>query len=239
MNKMKYDYYKTNSDETLIFLHGWGLTGNHFNKIINKLGGKKSYIKIDFYGFGQSEMPKDYFDTYEYAYHIFLLLKKLNVSNKIILVGHSFGGRVAIILGGLFNLNIGSLVLTSSAGINKFSFKNFIKIKMYKCLKLLNKIKLLPAMFLSKFGSDDYKNCNEILRKVFVKVVRQDLRYMLNRINVTVYLFWDKKDKTTPYYICKKIICCVKQYKIILTKNGGHFACFYNINKFSELLLKI
>ena len=36
MNKMKYDYYKTNSDETLVFLHGWGLSGNHFDKIINK-----------------------------------------------------------------------------------------------------------------------------------------------------------------------------------------------------------
>ena len=119
MLKLNYDYVNRNTPMTYVFLHGWGCSKNYWNKVIAKLN-EVSILNIDLFGFGESEDPYDYFDTYEYAYQIFLLLKKLGI-NKIVLVGHSFGGRLSILLSSIFDVDVSVCVLTSSAGLNKFN----------------------------------------------------------------------------------------------------------------------
>lgn len=236
MNKLYYEYKNLESKNVFLFLHGWGLTGKSFDKIINKLN-DISYIKLDLYGFGKSGDAKEYFDAYEYAYQIFLLIKKLNIENLII-VGHSFGGRIAIILTSVFNIKVEALVLTSSAGLNRFSLCKWLKIKLYKTLKFFSKYKLINKSVLEKFGSKDLRNAEYDMKKILLNVVVQDLTYLLHLIRCRTLLVWDKTDKETPYWICKKIKKQTKQSKIILYKNGGHFVAFENVNKFSELLLK-
>ena len=83
MNGINYEYIKNKEDITVVFLHGWGLSGNAFNQIISRLDERLSVLKVDLPGFGLSREPESYFDTYEYSYQIFLLLKKLNI-NKLI-----------------------------------------------------------------------------------------------------------------------------------------------------------
>ena len=87
----------SNGKNVILFLHGWGLDKNSFDCVIKKIYSNISIMSLDFFGFGNSETPEKYFDTYEYAYHVFLLISELNFENLII-VGHSFGGRIAIIL---------------------------------------------------------------------------------------------------------------------------------------------
>ena len=128
--KLNFDYINNGTDKIIVFLHGWGCSKNIWNKIINKLN-NVSILNIDLFGFGESDEPRDYFDTYEYSYQIFLLLKKLDIKN-IVFVGHSFGGRLAILLSSIFDLSISGCVLTSSAGLNKFNLVKWVKIKWYK-----------------------------------------------------------------------------------------------------------
>lgn len=237
MIKIHYEYKNFSSKKTVVFLHGWGLDGDSFNSIIKRVKAI-STVKIDLCGFGLSDKPKEYFDTYEYAYQIFLLLKKLKVKN-IVLVGHSFGGRLAIVLSSKFNINVEYLILTSSAGINKFNLKVWFKIKFYKILKCLNKFNLISNKFVECCGSTDYKNASKLMQKILTKVVNQDLKFLLKFIVAKVLLVWDKKDRDTPYFICKTINKHVKQSKIILYNKGGHFVAFCNINKFTELLNKV
>ena len=104
MCEMNYEFVNNNTELTVLFLHGWGLSGKSFDAIINRMK-QVSYIKVDLFGFGNSEEPKSYFDVYEYAYQIFLLLRKNNV-NKVVIVGHSFGGRLAIILSSIFDIDV-------------------------------------------------------------------------------------------------------------------------------------
>ena len=152
------------------------------------------------------------------------------------LIGHSFGGRIAILLSSLFDIDVKALILTSSAGINYCNVKNKLKILRYKFCKTLVKLKLLKKDRLNKFGSADYKNCNEVMKSVFVKVVNQDLRKHLKNIKCNTILVWDKKDKETPYIIAKILYKNINNSKIINYKNGGHFVFLYNISKFSQLI---
>ena len=199
---------------TIVFLHGWGTSGECFKSIVDNLNTDNQILILDFFGFGKSDEPYDYFDTYEYSYSIFLLLKKLNI-DEIVLIGHSFGGRISIILSSIFGLKIKGLILTSSAGINRFSLIKWVKIKWYKILKKLSS----KIMFINNFlpsGSDDYKILSSLMKKIFIRIINQDLKYLLNKIKIKTLLVWDKYDNITPYYICRILNTFIYQSKIIL-----------------------
>lgn len=229
------EYREINDDKNkyVLFLHGWGMNKNCYEKIASSINCKS--ITLDFFGFGKSGEPNNYFDTYEYAYYVYVFLKSKNI-NSISIVGHSFGGRVAILLSSIFDIEVNFLFLTSSAGININSFGKKLKVYYYKLFKFLVNKKLLNARVLKKFGSKDYKNCNENLRSVFVKVVNQDLKKHLHKITCNTILIWDKKDKDTPYKICKILKINIENSRKILFKNGKHFAFLYNQNKFINII---
>lgn len=223
------------NEPVIVLLHGWGMNKSCFDRLVQKIVPNQKILRLDFFGFGESEKPDEFYDTYEYAYQVFLLLSELKI-NKVILVAHSFGGRVAIILSSIFNINIVSLVLTSSAGINKFSIYKYIKILKYKIIKFFANKKLISNKLLYNCGSKDYKNLKNIDKKIFVKIINQDLKYLLKFIMCKTILVWDKKDKDTPYYICKTLHRNIKNNIVVLYSNGKHFAFMYNINKFSNLI---
>jgi len=236
----KIDYiYKQGNGPTVVTLHGWGLNKNAFKKVVQCLNDNQSFLMLDFFGFGNSSMPEEYYDTYEYAYQVFLLIKKLGIKN-IMLVGHSFGGRVAIVLSSVFGLNINGMILTSSAGLNKFSIIKYIKISFYKFKKFLVKINFLNQKFLLNSGSRDYKNLNITMRKVFVKVVNQNLFFLLKKIHIKfVKLVWDKADKETPYWMCKMFNRHILNSNILTYQTGGHFTYIKNYKKFAFLINNI
>lgn len=224
-----------NNGPAIVFLHGWGMNKDAFNNVISLFDNDQLILKLDFFSFGNSDDVEDYFDTYEYAYHVFLLLKKLNL-DEVYLVGHSFGGRISIILSSVFDVNICGCMLTSSAGLNRFDIKKSIKIISYKIAKFLCKKKILPCKILRRFGSNDYKNSNEKIRIVFVKIVNQDLLYLVKKINCHVSLVWDKNDDVTPYWICKMLYKTLMNKNIYLFNNGKHYVYLSNNNKVCNII---
>lgn len=237
MVKVNYELIGDNgSGKAIVLLHGWGLCGGSFDKIISGLDKNCLIIKLDLMGFGKSPNPKEYFDTHEYAYQIFLFLKRIGVKS-VILVGHSFGGRLAVLLSSVYGIDVDGLVLASSAGLIRFSFKKYIKIGYYKILKYLVRMNVVSGRVLWRYGSRDYKNANDIMRRIMVRVVSQDLSAYAKKISCKTILIWDKKDKETPFWICKKYGRLIKTSKIVCYKNGGHFVAFRNANKFSRLII--
>ena len=236
---MNYEYKNNQSDNVLVFLHGWGCNKDYWNNIINALGDSCSYIKLDLYGFGDAKTPEDYFDTYEYAYRVFLVLKELGI-DKIVLIGHSFGGRLSILLSSVFGLSIRHVVLTAAAGLNRFSFLKWLKIKNYKFCKFLVKHKVVSGRILKRFGSRDYQHAKDLLKHVLLKVVVQDLSFCLVKIYSPVVLYWGLKDKDTPFWMCKKFKNSIRQHvQVCLNKSAGHFVAFENYRKFATILLDL
>ena len=123
--KIEYDY-KRISDKTLIFLHGFGGNLNNFSYFANLFANfGYSTLNINLTDFGFKTTPKS-FNIYDFA----LVIKKLINRLKIVdfaFIGHSFGGRLAIILSGLHNMGE-KLVLVDSAGIRP-RFNLITKIK--------------------------------------------------------------------------------------------------------------
>ena len=81
---------------TILFLNGWGGSSLSWKDNIAELAKYYDCIALDFPGFGVSEEPTDIWDVYKYADFLENFRKSLNLK-RFILIGKSFGGRVAIV----------------------------------------------------------------------------------------------------------------------------------------------
>ena len=133
-------YTRSQNGKTVLLLHGWGGSLNSFRTLEKQLiDSGFSVITIDFPGFGGSSLPPETFEMIDYFKIVAELLEQENIE-KVSIVSHSFGGRVALLLASYLPNKIERLVLCDSAGIKPiFSLKKSIKILKFKLLKNLNK----------------------------------------------------------------------------------------------------
>lgn len=210
----------------IVFLHGWGGSTQSFKFMLKYLDFDYRAIFIDFPPFGCSCEPSGVLTIFDYADMVKEILIKEGIKNPI-LVGHSFGGRVAIILASKNNFR--GLVLTSSAGIKvKHKPSYYFKVYKYKFLKMLG---LNP-----RGGSKDYLVLSTIMQKTFVNIVNTNLEKYAINITVPTLIFWGDKDKETPIYMAKKLHKLIKNSNLFVVKNSGHFAYMENKELFSSRL---
>ena len=106
---VSYEILNPHLSSDIIFLHGWGSNKNLMKQAFFKTLPTFRHIYIDMPGFGGSNCDIS-LETTDYAAIMELFLEEINAHKNIIL-GHSFGGKVATLL------NPALLVLVASAGI--------------------------------------------------------------------------------------------------------------------------
>ncbi len=191
----------------VVFLHGWDQSAHTFDAFLNAIDARCIALQ-----FGDVDT---FYDVYTYALDVYMTLKAIGV-DRVILVGHSFGGRIATILAALFDLDVAGLVLIDSAGIRpKHGLKYKLSVLKYKYLSRHNLV--------DKIALNDYTTLPISMRSVFIRVVNEDLRYLLPRIHANTRIFWGMEDESTPLrdgQIFHKMIAGSK----LDTFHGGHFA---------------
>lgn len=182
---------------------------------------------VDFNGFGSTPEPTRPYSVGDYAGEVLSVLESENVDNAII-VGHSFGGRVAMEIAAKFPDVVKGLVLVDSAGIKpRRRLSYFIKISLHKILRKLG--------FKGLKGSKDYRALSLIMKETFKKVVGYDQTYLLSDIDVPTAIFWGKEDNETPLYMAKKLEKGIKDSSLFLL-DGGHYAYVDDLNRFVSIL---
>ncbi len=82
-------FANVNSDNPKVcFLHGWGMSGKDFSKIETSF----EFITIDIPGFGKSVPFNKSLSPKKYAEYLYSLIPE----SVEVIVGHSFGGRIAV-----------------------------------------------------------------------------------------------------------------------------------------------
>lgn len=216
----------------VIFLHGWGADCKSFMFLQNELTGfRLHFANLD--GFGGTPSPQD--ETISgYSERLKQYIQQNGLKN-VVLVGHSFGGRVAIEYAAKNSLL--GLVLVDSAGVKPhFSLKKQLKIWRYKLTKKLVSAKIMPTHKLNKFGSPDYINSDSQMKKVLICCVNYDMTPLLKDIQAPTLIIWGKNDKETPIYMAKTLQKSIKNSKLIIMKDCGHFSFLDNQFLFFENL---
>lgn len=203
-------------------MHGWGSDASAFLFVANKMRGYKN-ILVDLYGFGSSPHPDCPLTVRDYANGVSELLKALGIK-KAVVVGHSFGGRVAIELAARPDTAVSRLVLIDSAGVRpRRGPRYFFRVLRAKLLKKIGK---------EAKGSKDYRVLSGPMKKTFVNVVNYDQTSLLKHVSVSTAIFWGKKDDVTKPYMAKILKRKIKRSTLFWLENAGHFSFVEQSSRF-------
>jgi len=118
----------------------------------------------------------------------------------VVVVAHSFGGRVAVHLAQRHPELVKSLVLT---GVPLLKLTKPAKPALgFRVLKALAKVGLVSKARMEaerhKRGSADYRAAQGVVRDIFVRLVNEDYREQLAAITVPVRMVWGENDTSAP-----------------------------------------
>lgn len=215
---------RTGEGPELLFLHGWGCDKDIF-KLSDKLRGF-TITRVDFYGFGETPAPPFPINLDYFVQGVVEVIRFYNMED-VIVIGHSFGGRVAIKLSK--NSRVSALILVDSAGIKpRRNLSYFIKVGTHKLLKKLG--------FAGNSGSADYKKLVGSMKRTFINIVNEDLTKLSKEITLPTMLIWGENDRETPLYMLKKLEKNIRNTKTIIFENCGHFCFLEEPTRFLSLI---
>lgn len=178
---------------TVLALHGWGRSGADFARVLEGTDA----LAVHLPGFGSTPPPPEVWGSVEYADH---LAAALAGSGPYVVVGHSFGGRVAVRLAVRHPELVRSLVLTGVPLVRATPAPQ--PRASLRLAKRLHAAHLLPASVVDRLrrsgGSADYRAADGVMRGVLVRVVGEDYREDLARVTVPVRLVWGEADDAAP-----------------------------------------
>ncbi|RMD77263.1 alpha/beta fold hydrolase [Candidatus Dojkabacteria bacterium] len=218
--------------ETLIILHGWNQSKKDWEEVINRLNEKDiDTVAFDLPGFGSQALISLDWGIPEYSQWVSQQIESSH-KKKVILLGHSFGGRIASYLASQNPKWLHKLILYASPSIYRPSYQVRFKIFLAKLFKILG-IKKKPN------NKELEEADNREMGKIFRKVVPFDQTLNLSNIRVQTYLIWGERDDVVPLKIAKEMKQLISRSNLIVFKNLGHNAHKENVNLFVGKLIKL
>ncbi len=186
----------------VVALHGWARTRQDWNSTLQGYDA----LALDLPGFGATPPPDDGWSTADYAEWLRDVLADSAVAggDRPVVVGHSFGGRIAVQLAATAPELVRGIVLTgvpllraqTAPAKPAFSFR---------ALRLLNKLHVISNERMErvrrKRGSADYVAAQGVMREVLVKAVNEDYGDELDQLAKTglpVAMVWGEHDTAAP-----------------------------------------
>jgi pimeloyl-ACP methyl ester carboxylesterase len=177
----------------VVALHGWGRSGKDFTGILDGQNGWAIHLP----GFGITPPPPTAWSSQQYADEV---VAALVGHPPVFLVGHSFGGRVAVRLAARHPELVRGIVLT---GTPLLRLTEAPKVSLsYRIVRGLARKRFLPASILeaqrARRGSADYRASQGVMRDTLVTVIGEDYREDLAKIEVPVRMVWGEFDDAAP-----------------------------------------
>jgi len=212
---ISYEIVNTGAPVDIIILHGWGSNKELMKKSFSPYMKEFRHIYIDLPGFGGSTCPTA-LKTSDVSRIVELFMIHLNASKSIVL-GHSFGGKVGLLL------DPQVLILVASAGIyipKPLSIK--LKIATTKLFNFLGLRKLR-----SLFVAEDAKSLSRPMYDTFKNVVNEDFTSEFSSYKGKALLCWGKEDTATPLSSAHKINELIKDSQLEIYE-GDHYSFMNN-----------
>jgi pimeloyl-ACP methyl ester carboxylesterase len=152
--------------------------------------------------------------------------------DRVYLFGHSFGGRLGLILGSDYTDRIIKMTLADSAGVMtptpvsiraRLAAYKGIRDGLYR-IGAKSLADRLRTAYNARYGSADFHQAGGVMRDVFVKVVNQDLLPHAARVKVPVLLFWGDKDEDTPLWQGQLLEKTIPDAGLVVHSGTGHYS---------------
>lgn len=188
----------------VVALPGWMHTVSDFDSILEPL--PCGSVAVDLPGFGGvNAEPPEGWGSGEYATWLEPLLDELD--EPVVLVGHSFGGRVGVHLAGRRPDKVQALVLAGVPLLRRTDRPAAKPATAFRAARWLHRKGVLPdermEAMRQKYGSDDYRNARGVMRDILVKVTNETYEDQLRAVACPVELVWGETDDAAPVSVAR------------------------------------
>jgi len=230
IGKSNINYIQYGKGRDVVLLHGWGQNIEMMKPLGDNIKNHRITI-IDFPGFGNTTEPENPWTIEDYGKALKELIEELKIK-KPILIGHSFGGRVAIWYASHYKVE--KLILFGSPCVREI--RKSTKEKILKALKKLPLMDKVGEYMKQYIGSTDYKNASKIMRETLVNVINRDLSQEASNIKVPTLLIWGSNDTEAPLSDAKKLESLLEDGALIVLEGLTHYAYLEALPNVSNII---
>lgn len=238
INNITYYYYDEGAGDTLLFLHGWLDQSDDYLRLILELSEKFRIITPDLPNFGNSKTTEPFvLDTYLQFLERFTKSLKINP----LLIGHSFGGRIALEYSIHKKTQETKIILINSAGlkIKKDKLLFLFSVFFNSTYELFSKEGFFPMLIIFK---NWFRNLFRNMRKnhfwdLFIEILFTDISFLPD-LKTDCVLLWGEHDYILRKEYAIKLNRIIKNSRLIFIK-GGHFSCINNAPLFSKQIINL
>jgi pimeloyl-ACP methyl ester carboxylesterase len=193
----------------LVLLHGWGASRESLRAIGALFQTTHRVHLLDLPGFGDAPPPPPDWDTARYADLVERFLMA-GGADPVVLVGHSFGGRVALRVAARRPPPLRGLVLMGVPGLPApwWSRARLRRSAIRGLRRALSVLRPLAGdapldWHTARFGSRDYLAAG-VLKPILVRAVNEDLTACARAVACPVLLLYGSDDTETPPWIARR-----------------------------------
>lgn len=208
-------------------LPGWRRAHGDFGPVAAKL--PRALVALDLPGFGASPQPDEAWSTASYAEVVAEVVAEVigDVGSPVVVVGHSFGGRVAVRLAASRPGLVRGLVLSGVPLVSDPRRRAPAAApRGYRLVRSLHRRGLVSEERLERarrrYGSADYRASNGVMRDVLVKAVNETYDDALAQLRCPVELVWADDDSEVPVEVAEEIRSRIAGARLTVCPGAGH-----------------
>jgi pimeloyl-ACP methyl ester carboxylesterase len=224
------------SNPNLVFLHGWRSESKLWFSVVRKIVGERyNAYCLDLPGFGSSQKPPSTFTLGNYADVVQKFVEKLRL-NDVTLIGHSFGGNIAlkIVIDRL--LPVKNVILVDSSGVRPNTVTKTVKkgiARMVKPIFQISALKDLRYKIYQQMGAEDYIATPE-LTEIYKNIVGVDLTPHLSQVLVPVCIIWGEQDNDTPVWQARVMQKQISNSELHILSDASHYSFLDQQDEFAS-----
>jgi|SRR6266851_4505898 len=208
----------------VLALHGWRRSSADWGQVLAGLDG----VALDLPGFGATPAPPEPWGSRRYAEAVAPVLDEM--APGPVVIGHSFGGRVALWLAADHPDQVGGLVLTGVPFGRSKEERGPRPSAGFRLGRALHRAGVLSDARMErlreKHGSADYVHATGVMRQVLVAAVGETDRSAyddaLRTITCSVELVWGDDDTAAPLAVAKRAAEMVSDGRLTIEPAAGH-----------------
>jgi pimeloyl-ACP methyl ester carboxylesterase len=210
---------------TVLALHGWRRTHLDFAPVFDGVAGLAA-LGPDLPGFGATPPPPEAWGFGQYAESLVALFDEPGVlADRVVVVGHSFGGRVAVRLANLVPDRVERLVLTGVPLLDRQG-RATKPAAAYRLARQLHRMGLVGEARLramqERYGSPDYRAAQGVMRGVFVRLLAEQYTEDMAAIGGPVELVWGEDDTEVPLEVAERAVGLFPDARLATLPGVGH-----------------